>query len=382
MTYLSPSPNVLLVQKTLGVSTLKDLLALAKSRQDKPLSYASVGKGSAHHFCMELLKSEAGIPLLHVPYRGVAPAVVAVTRGEVDLFCADVTAALGLLQGDKVTPLAITSRKRAPALPDVAPFAELGLPNYEQTGYVGIMVTGGTPAPIIAKLNASINEVLREPEFAKKFTALGYDMVGGTVEGFEQISQGRYRILSAADAGGGPHAGVARAGCAPLAEARPNQIERHHDQPGAKHQPAGPDHGEIVEVERGSQHAEWRDVEHDADADRLGDEDSAAMTAAEREQHPGRRLVARLAEFDQQPIAEHPGEQPGDEGRHRDVGLGLLEVMDQRQEPDAVDDVVQALPSPAADPAHHAVGRGDRQRGEAEQCGKTDGEIEPERNLA
>jgi tripartite-type tricarboxylate transporter receptor subunit TctC len=187
VTYLSPSPNVLLIQKTLGISTLKDLLALAKSRQDKPLSYASVGKGSAHHFCMELLKSEAGIPLLHVPYRGVAPAVVAVTRGEVDLFCADVTAALGLLQGDKVTPLAITSRKRSPALPDVAPFAELGLPNYEQTGYVGIMVTGRTPAPIIAKLNTSINEVLLEPEFNKKFTALGYDMVGGTVQGFEKF---------------------------------------------------------------------------------------------------------------------------------------------------------------------------------------------------
>src|SRR3954463_159424 len=187
VTYLSPSPNVLLIQKTLGISTLKDLLALAKSRQDKPLSYASVGKGSAHHFCMELLKSEAGIPLLHVPYRGVAPAVVAVTRGEVDLFCADVTAALGLLQGDKVTPLAISSRKRAAALPDVAPFAELGLPNYEQTGYVGVMVTGGTPAPIVAKLNASINEVLHELEFSKKFTALGYDMVGGTAEGFENF---------------------------------------------------------------------------------------------------------------------------------------------------------------------------------------------------
>ena len=185
VTYMSPSPNVLLVQKTLGISTLKDLLALAKSRQDKPLSYASVGKGSAHHFCMELFKSEANVPLLHVPYRGVAPAVLAVTRGEVDLFCADITAALGLLQGDKVTALAITSKKRAPSLPDVAPFAELGLPNYEQVGYVGIMVTGGTPAPIIAKLNTSINEVLREPEFSKKFTALGYDMVGGTVDGFE-----------------------------------------------------------------------------------------------------------------------------------------------------------------------------------------------------
>ena len=136
---------------------------------------------------MELLKSEAGIPLLHVPYRGVAPAVVAVTRGEVDLFCADVTAALGLLQGDKVTPLAITSRKRAPALPDVAPFAELGLPNYEQTGYVGIMVTGGTPDPIIAKLNASINEVSTSPSSPRNSPRCGYDMVGGTVEGFEKF---------------------------------------------------------------------------------------------------------------------------------------------------------------------------------------------------
>jgi tripartite-type tricarboxylate transporter receptor subunit TctC len=200
VTYLSPSPNVLLAQKTLGVSTLKDLLALAKSRQDKPLSYASVGKGSAHHFCMELLKSEAGIPLLHVPYRGVAPAVLAVTRGEVDLFCADVTAALGLLQGDKVTALAITSRQRAPALPNVAPFAELGLPNYEQTGFVGVMTTGGTPEPVIAKLNTSINEVIREPEFARKFTALGYDMIGGTVEGFTKFlreDMERYRKLTA-----------------------------------------------------------------------------------------------------------------------------------------------------------------------------------------
>src|SRR5437899_2643281 len=83
---LSPSPNVLLAQNALGASTLQALLALAKARAGNPLSYASVGRGSAHHFCMELLKSEAGIDLLHVPYRGVAPAVLAVTRGEVDLY--------------------------------------------------------------------------------------------------------------------------------------------------------------------------------------------------------------------------------------------------------------------------------------------------------
>src|SRR5258708_46120 len=134
-----------IVENRPGVSPLRAWLAQARSGKARPLSCASVGKGSAPRFCMELLKSEAGIPLLHVPYRGVAPAVVAVTRGEVDLFCSDITAALGLLQGDKVTPLAITSRKRAPALPDVAPFALLGLPNYHQTGYVRIMVTGGTP---------------------------------------------------------------------------------------------------------------------------------------------------------------------------------------------------------------------------------------------
>lgn len=201
VTYLSPSPNVLLAQRSLGVSTLKELLTLAKSREANPLSYASVGKGSAHHFCMELLKFEAGVQLLHVPYRGVAPAVLATTRGEVDLYCSDIAGALGLLQGDKVRALGITSVKRSPSLPDIAPFAEVGLPNYNQSGYVGMMVTGGTPAAVISKLNTSINEVIREPEFAKRFTAFGYEMLGGTAEDFGKFLKEdieRYRRLTQA----------------------------------------------------------------------------------------------------------------------------------------------------------------------------------------
>jgi len=199
VTYLSPSPNVLLVQRSLGVNSLKDVLALARTRADKPLTYASVGKGSAHHFCMELLASEAGVKLLHVPYRGVAPAVLAVTRGEVDLYCSDIPGALSLLQGDKVAPLAITSRTRSPALPNVPPFAEQGLPNYEQVGYVGIMTTGKTPPAAVQKLNASINEVIKEPAFAKRFAAFGYEMVGGTVDGFAKFLREdieRYRALT------------------------------------------------------------------------------------------------------------------------------------------------------------------------------------------
>jgi len=199
--YLSPSPNILLAQRSLGVHSLKELLALAKSRDSNPLSYASVGKGSAHHFCMELLKSEAGINLLHVPYRGVAPAVLAVNRGEVDLYCSDIPGALNLMQGDKVVALGITSVKRSPTLPDVPPFAEVGLPNYAQAGYVGIMATGGTPDAVIGKLNASINEVIKEPEFAKRFAAFGYEMIGGSPAQFADFlrdDMARYRKLTQA----------------------------------------------------------------------------------------------------------------------------------------------------------------------------------------
>jgi tripartite-type tricarboxylate transporter receptor subunit TctC len=199
--YLSPSPNVVLAQKTLAVDSLRALIALAKSRKDKPLSYASAGRGTAHHFCMEAFKSEAGINLLHIPYTGVAPAVLAITRGDVDLFCADIAAALGLLQGGKVVSLAITGAKRSAALPDVPTFAEAGLPNYSAAGYVGIMTTGGTPADTVHTLNAAINAVIHEPDFAKRFSDLGYEMVGGTVEAFtaflkEDIE--RYRRLTKA----------------------------------------------------------------------------------------------------------------------------------------------------------------------------------------
>ena len=150
---------------------------------------------------MELLKSEAGIDLLHVPYRGVAPAVLAVTRGEVDLYCSDIPGALNLLKGDKVKPLGITSRKRSPTLPDVPPFAEEGLPKYSATGYVGIMVTGRTPPPVVQKLNAAFNAIVRDGDFSKRFDAFGYEMVGGSVEafaGFLKEDIERYRRITQA----------------------------------------------------------------------------------------------------------------------------------------------------------------------------------------
>jgi tripartite-type tricarboxylate transporter receptor subunit TctC len=201
VTFLSPSPNVLLVQPRLGVGTLHDLIALAKSRSS-PLTFASVGKGSFHHLSMELFKSEAGIDLVHVPYRGVAPAMLAFVRGDVDLYCSDIPGAIARLRSGDVKPLAVTSRQRIKLIPDVPSMAEAGLPNYDAAGYVGIMTTGGTPPEIIEKLNKAINETVHEPDFNARFSDLGYVMVGGSVAGFARFIKddiARYaRVMKAA----------------------------------------------------------------------------------------------------------------------------------------------------------------------------------------
>jgi tripartite-type tricarboxylate transporter receptor subunit TctC len=181
--FLSASPNVLLVQKALGVARLPQLIMLAKSRQ-QPMTFASVGKGSFHHVSMELFRIAAGVKLLHIPYKGAAPAMLAFVRGDVDLYCSDLPGAIGPIRSGDVLPLAITSARRAAVLADVPTMAEAGLPGYAAIGYVGIMTTGGTPRDVIAKLNSAINEVVREPEFSTHFAALGYEMTGGTVEQF------------------------------------------------------------------------------------------------------------------------------------------------------------------------------------------------------
>ncbi len=182
--FLAPSPNVLLVQKSLGVNSLMELIALAKSRAGHPLTFASVGKGSFHHVSMELFKSAAGIELVHVPYKGVAPAMLAFMRHDIDLYCSDLPGALAGIRSGDLEALAVTSATRVTILPDVPTMGEAGVPGYAAIGYVGVMVTGGTPPAIVQMLNTTINEVLREEDFSRRFAELGYEMKGGTVEEF------------------------------------------------------------------------------------------------------------------------------------------------------------------------------------------------------
>src|SRR5689334_17443044 len=110
--FLAASPNVLLVQKRLGVGTLKELIALANSRTSQPLTFASVGKGSFHHFSMELFKIAARVELVHVPYKGVTSAMLAFIRGDIDLYCSDLPGALAGIRNGDLEALAVTSGTR------------------------------------------------------------------------------------------------------------------------------------------------------------------------------------------------------------------------------------------------------------------------------
>ena len=122
-----------------------------------------------------------------MPYKGVAPAMLAFVRGDIDLYCSDLPGALPGIRNGDLRPLAVTSATRVAQLPDVPTMKEAGLPNYAAVGYVGIMTTGGTPPDVVNKLNAAINEVVREAEFNRHFASLGYEMTGGTVEGFARF---------------------------------------------------------------------------------------------------------------------------------------------------------------------------------------------------
>lgn len=183
VSYLAASPNVLVVRPKMNIKTLKELLDLAKT-SNPPLQYASVGKGSAHHFCMELLQIEANVKLTHIPYKGVSPALAAVLGDEIGIYCSDILGAMEPIKRGQLIPLAVTSNTRVSVLSNVPTMAEAGLPNYNNSGYLGIMAPGETPRNIREAINHDIQVVIKESAFQKRFADLGYDMVGGTADEF------------------------------------------------------------------------------------------------------------------------------------------------------------------------------------------------------
>ena len=177
----SSQPNVLAVNAALPVKSLAELVAYAKANPGK-LSYASVGNGSSSHLNMELLKAMAGFDAVHVPFNGSPPAVTATIQGETQMMFAVMQPLQPQIQAGKLRAIAVTTAKRFPLLPELPAIAESGYPGFEALAWNGIMVPAGTPKPVIAKLNAEINAILKQPDVAQKMNAQGFDLIGGTPE--------------------------------------------------------------------------------------------------------------------------------------------------------------------------------------------------------
>jgi tripartite-type tricarboxylate transporter receptor subunit TctC len=179
----SSQPNVLAVNAQLPAKTVGELVAYAKANPGK-LNYASVGPGSSSHLNGELLKSLAGIDIVHIPFNGSPPAVTSTVQGETQMIFAVMQPLQPQIQAGKLRALAVTSAKRFPLLPDLPTIAESGYPKFESLAWNGVLVPAATPKPVIARLNAEMNAILKLPDVVQKMNAAGFDLIGGTPEDF------------------------------------------------------------------------------------------------------------------------------------------------------------------------------------------------------
>ena len=172
------NPLVLSVNNELPVKTLADLIALARKQPGK-LSFGSSGVGGAHHLSGEMFREQAGIDIVHVPYKGGSLAATDLMGGHISMMFEMGYSALPAIQGKKIHPIAVTSARRLAVLPDVPTMAESGLGGFESYNWQGIVAPAGTPAPIIARLNAEFNRILKERS-PKAIADTGSQAGGGT----------------------------------------------------------------------------------------------------------------------------------------------------------------------------------------------------------
>ncbi len=176
-------PYVLSVHPSLPVTSLKQLIAFAKSKPGQ-LNYASAGNGSTHHLSGELFKSMARVEIVHVPYKGGPPATAATAGGEVSMLFNTVGSVNPSVKSGRLRALGVTTTRRSDALPDVPTMAEAGLPGFEMQSWFGLLAPAGTPRPIITRLNAETNKALATPEMKSAAATMGASAMPGSPEQF------------------------------------------------------------------------------------------------------------------------------------------------------------------------------------------------------
>ena len=173
--------NVLVVHPSVKAISVKEVIALAKAQPGK-IPYASSGNGTSIHMSGVMFTYLTGTDMLHIPYKGSGPAVTDLLAGQVSMMFDNIPSALPHIKAGKLRALATTGAKRDPALPDLPTIAETGVTGYESGVWFGLMVPAGTPRDIVARLNAEAVKGAKSPEFVKRMTDLGYNMIPGTPE--------------------------------------------------------------------------------------------------------------------------------------------------------------------------------------------------------
>jgi tripartite-type tricarboxylate transporter receptor subunit TctC len=183
VTLVASVPNIVVVNPSVPVKSIKELLALAKSKPGQ-LTFASSGNGSSIHLSGELFKSMAGVDMLHVPYKGSGPAVSDLVGGQVNLMFDNMPSSLPHVKSGRLRAIAVTGSKRSPAVPDLPTIAESGVPGYDSVAWFGVLAPAGTPPAIVHKLNAEIIKVLKSPDVAQRLSSQGAEPVYNTPEEF------------------------------------------------------------------------------------------------------------------------------------------------------------------------------------------------------
>jgi Uncharacterized protein conserved in bacteria len=177
------TPNILAVHPAVPAKSVGDLIKLGKAKPGS-LNYASAGNGTTSHLAAELFKTMAGINIVHIPYKGTSPAVVALLSGEAAIMVAPALALLPHVKGNRVRGLAVTGVKRSPAMPELPTVAESGVPGFEARQWYGVLAPAGTPKEIVTRLNREVVKIVRSPEVTKRFLSEGSEPIGSTPEEF------------------------------------------------------------------------------------------------------------------------------------------------------------------------------------------------------
>jgi tripartite-type tricarboxylate transporter receptor subunit TctC len=178
---IAVSPLVFVVNVDVPAKTMREFIALAK-REPGKLNYGSAGPGSINHLALELMNARAGTVVVHIPYKGISPATQDLLSGQIQAMTGTVSATLPYIAEKKVRALAVTGARRAPLLPDVPTWQDEGVPDANVINYWGIVAPAGTPAAVVARLNAEVNRVLAQPDVRERLAREGAEIVAGPPE--------------------------------------------------------------------------------------------------------------------------------------------------------------------------------------------------------